>query len=582
MPAQPPSVSRERDLQHPYLKRQLIAYIGNKRALQGFLAGVFSDLEPEPGRRVFLDPFAGSGAVARLARYLGFQVRANDWEFYAYVLNYAHLCVGRSESTGLFGPAGGLGRVLDELNRLEAPRDEELYIARHYAPADTAAAHWRLERLFYTRENALRIDAVRSRIEALYPGFELEGQARKEKLLLLASLLYQSATHTNTSGVFKACHKGFGGHGGDALSRILAPVRLQVPELVDGPEAEAECLDAAEFARRHPADLCYLDPPYNQHQYGSNYHLLNTIALWDRPEVSAERGPDGRLRHKAGIRADWVRTRSPYCSRTLAPGAFRELLQAVDARRIVISYAAGGRIPLEELVDLLASQGRLSVYTSDTVTYRGGRQSLARRLHTQELVLVLERGAEGAAGGLKEFRRIAALNSLRLLLRRSFDPRRIAARFPTSGEGIEVSLGGRTRVLPLAHRYRFLPDAAGIVQEAAAGPPQATEGELTALVQALEACQFTNLHKEAEALISMLADPADALSLSKGERIRAQRQVLQLLRKYAHRKYRQHFEATVERLRALVRDSGDRGEDWALVARELPGIEALARVRFEG
>jgi adenine-specific DNA-methyltransferase len=229
-----------RSAAHPYLQDQLIAYIGNKRALQPFLAEVFSRLA-RPGA-VFLDPFAGSGAVSRLARWLGYRVLANDWEPYAYVLNYAALCVGRSEAEGLFRGRGEA--LLAELNSLGAPREE--YVARHYAPRSTAEADYRTERLFYTRENALRIDAVRERLEKLYPGFApADPAARKQKYLLLASLLYGAATHVNTSGVFKACHKGFGGHGRDALGRILAPIRLRLPELLDGPEAEAGCEEAA-------------------------------------------------------------------------------------------------------------------------------------------------------------------------------------------------------------------------------------------------------------------------------------------------------------------------------------------------
>ena len=50
-------------------------------------------------------------------------------------------------------------------------------------------------------------------------------------------------------------------------------------------------LDAKKFILKNKNknfDLVYLDPPYNQHQYGSNYHLLNTIALWDKPEINKE------------------------------------------------------------------------------------------------------------------------------------------------------------------------------------------------------------------------------------------------------------------------------------------------------
>ncbi len=209
-----------------YLSDQLIAYIGNKRALLPFLGGVFSALPLDPSRCTFLDPFAGSGSVSRLARTMGFQVRANDWEPYSLVINSCHLRLRPSDLATLF-PGGGIANVLDELNALPPPLEEDRYISRHYAPRSTEKADWRTERLFYTTENALAIDAIRQRIEQMYPGTPVAEPDFLRKSALLAPLLHQAATHTNTSGVFKACHKGFGGHGRDALRRIMGPVLLR-------------------------------------------------------------------------------------------------------------------------------------------------------------------------------------------------------------------------------------------------------------------------------------------------------------------------------------------------------------------
>jgi adenine-specific DNA-methyltransferase len=570
-------------LDHPYLKTQLIPYIGNKRSLQGRLAQVFRRIAggtPSPGQP-FLDPFAGSGAVSRLARFLGFRVIAGDWEFYAYVLNFAHLCVGRSEGAGLFAASGGMQGVIEDLNRLPAPAESDLYIAQHYAPANTESADYRVERLFYTRENALRIDAIRARIESLYPGFELQGDRKKEKFLLLAALLYQSATHTNTSGVFKACHKGFGGHSRDALSRILAPIRLQAPELVDGPPAEVEQREAADLSRGRPVELCYLDPPYNQHQYGSNYHLLNTIALWDRPPVSGALGADGRLLHKAGIRPDWVKTRSLFCYRHSAAAAFRELLEAVDARWIVVSCNNGGIIPLEALVESLAGQGRLTLEASDYTAYRGGRQSISRQLHTQEMLLVLKRGPSTPVGHLTGVRRSIVLNRLRLLLRGSFHPERIASQFRVTGGGICVSPGGGEWGVPMWRCYRFPPEALAVVEKLALCP-EVTEAQLSALAVSLEGCRFADLGEEVDLLAFMLARPGVEPPLSRAESAEVQRRILRLLRKYTHRKYRERFEATLARLRLLDRDGGSDSADLAVLRQGLARIQSLARARFDG
>ncbi|MQY77219.1 MAG: DNA methyltransferase [Spirochaeta sp.] len=364
------------DLKHPYLTRHLIAYIGNKRALLGFLhdavSRICTDLDQE--RVVFLDPFAGSGAVARLARLMGLKVLANDWELYSYIINRAHLSVNAGEAAKLFADRGGYEEIFSFLNNLSPPPKPERYISRYYAPRNTAAADYRKERLFYTRENGLRIDALRSKIEELYPGFmQEESSRRKEKELLLASLLYQCATHTNTSGVFKACHKGFGGHSKDALKRIMNPIHPEMPVLIDSAErAEVFRLDAAQFCSARSGDICYIDPPYNQHQYGSNYHLLNTIALWDKPSADIDLNTAGVLKNKAAIRRDWVKTKSPYCYKQSAPEAFKALLSAIDCRYLLVSYNTEGIIPFGELTDMMASLGRLDLFTSDYIKYRGG------------------------------------------------------------------------------------------------------------------------------------------------------------------------------------------------------------------
>jgi len=279
-------------LDHPYLKEQIIAYIGNKRRLLGLIDTAVSQACPGAGEGLsFLDAFSGSGIVSRYARLKGFDLHTNDWEYYSYVINHAFLTHSEQDISALFGGIEKREALFESLNSLSDPDAEEEYIARYYAPRsrNIDEVDHTQERLFYTRDNALRIDRIRNRIEALYPRKE-----SAENLFLVALLLYQAATHTNTSGVFKACHKGFGGHGKDALKRILQPITLQMPPLVES-EGQIRIYqkDINELIRSGATghlDIAYLDPPYNQHQYGSNYHMLNTIALWDRIPEPLEQG----------------------------------------------------------------------------------------------------------------------------------------------------------------------------------------------------------------------------------------------------------------------------------------------------
>lgn len=560
-------------LDSPYLTRQLIAYIGNKRRLLGFLRTLFAEHERSRGVTTFVDPFAGSSAVARLGRRRGYRVSAADIELYAAVVNRAALCADRAGADRLLRRQGGLEAAISELNRIgryavgavvsgDESVPERGYIAEHYAPRATAAADFRTERLFYTAENAAFIDAVRDRIEDWFPsGAENDrGPNAVAKSLLVAPLLYEASVHANTSGVFKAYHKGFGGHGRDALSRILAPAELEIPPLSEGPEADVCRQDAAVFCKTHPADIVYLDPPYNQHQYGSNYFMLNTIARWDKPEVDRSRREDGSLKRKAGIRVDWTETRSPFCYRASALRAFNELLESIDAGAIVLSYNTEGIVPFEELYELLSRRGEVCVRSRDYVQFRGGRQSNNRKVHTSEIAFVV-RPRAGINGSSKR-RAEHAARALRVnaLARASFVPERVVERFGSEHAVIQPG-AGITMVFESGLQLRTNADVESL-QEIEADVLERTETDLS----------FAVCRDNAEEL-GVLLDLLDRCLFARSEQRTLERRALQLLRKLAHPRYRTEYEKMLERFqRNRERASRHR--------RSITALERSAALRF--
>ncbi len=540
-----------------YASTRLIAYIGNKRAILPFLLETFLELDSENLVRSFIDPFAGSGAVARLGRSLGWEVAANDIEEYSRVVNEAWLGVSAEELPLLFAGEGGIESALAAINAMHPqsgdalpPCAAEPYIARHYAPRDTGAADWRKERLFYTRENAVFLDRARYAIDYLHPPLFEEGmdadpalRVRKaERALLLGLLVYEAATHANTSGVFKAYHKGFGGHGRDALGRILAPMSLEPPLLWEGPPSEVRQEDAAAFCSGRSADLCYLDPPYNQHQYGSNYHLLNTIARWDRHPVRDDRTEDGSLVFAAGIPPSWRENRSAFCSRRTAGEAFRALVASIDARAIVLSYNTEGLVPAAELFDILSDRADIELRSLDYVKYRGGRQSASRRARNCEILFIARRReglARSSAGETGEAR--IGLEELEADLRLSralagpFDPKRFRA--TCGGESLLFRRGGVELELP---SYRCL-----IIESVACQAREVLDRdgkeELSSLLEPL-------LLRDNGAAC---AAAADLMAAGVRER-RMQDLALAWLRKLAHRGYASEFRALAARLASIA------------------------------
>ena len=366
-----------------YVFQQLIPYIGNKRKLLGLLQKAIEYTGISPEDSVFLDIFAGSGVVARMAKRLGFQVIANDWEPYAFELNNCYIGIN---SPPVFHAFGGYERALQLLNNLEPLED---WITRHLCPDDDVFYDVDRDRMFYTRSNGMRLDAMRAQIEA----WDLDGLLNPlEKSCLLAPLIYQASYTSNTSGVFKAFHNGWGGQTGTALYRILSQARLQSAVFHNNHQPNSvfrmDCQHLVQLLadQQQQVDIAYLDPPYNQHPYGSNYHVLNSIALWDRPALTEK--IEGR--NKSAIRDDWkMDRRSAYNYRGEASRAYCTLLETLQATHILTSYSTDGMIPLETMVAACIGKGHTEVICRPYKRYRVSAQRFSSKPLTVEFVLMV-------------------------------------------------------------------------------------------------------------------------------------------------------------------------------------------------
>jgi adenine-specific DNA-methyltransferase len=327
----------------------------------------------------------------------------------------------------------------------------------------------------------------------------------------------------------------------------MAGIILRPPVLIDTPAPSmVACTDAREFLSARRADICYLDPPYAVHQYGSNYFMLNSIALWDKPPVSAARGPDGRLRSKAGIRPDWTRTRSEFCYPSTAFDAMRGIVQAADCRWLVVSYSDEGLIGLEELCELLAGTGSLSIRSTGYVKYPGGKQSLDRTTRNQELALVVDRTGIARARGAQRTRPVSELLfdvRIARLMGQAFDPVRIRRAFCVEKDAIVVEPSpGKTARLPMRHCWRFTTDAV---------PPRfGTSADAERFVADLRGCLVHDVREEIDVIVGITRGEREAR-----EKDKLLKEILRLANKLAHRKYADVCAKALEGLRAFA--SGD-------------------------
>lgn len=360
----------------PELSSQIITCLGNKRSLLGFIEHGLQRVLPElpSGRLTLADFFSGSGIVARLLKKYAARLVVNDLETYATVLNRCYLANPSDLDLELLRKHHK--QLVARLNM--GPLEPGL-IANNYAPKDDGDIAPG-ERVFYTRRNACYIDTARRLVEDL---------PETLKPFFLAPLLVEASIHTNTSGVFKGFYKNratgvgrFGGTNSNALSRIQAPVSLPFP-VWGAREAEVKIFqkDANALARSvGPLDLVYLDPPYNQHPYGSNYFMLNVIADY---KISAPVSP------VSGIPSDWNRSR--YNSKSEALDVLMDVVETVDAPFILLSFNNEGFLPRERLEKELSLLGKLEIMEKDYPAFRGSRNLKGRNLRVNEYLYILKK-----------------------------------------------------------------------------------------------------------------------------------------------------------------------------------------------
>lgn len=359
-----------------YLSKQLITYIGNKRSLVPFIGKAVEHVCSRlgTGKLRCLDLFAGSGIVSRLLKGYSSLLVVNDLETYSRISSECYLT---NRESLVFSD---LDRLLDDLTDRIDRFPVEGFITDLYSPKDENRISGS-DRVFYTRRNAIYLDTARTYISDLPPNIQR---------YFLAPLLSLASVHANTSGVFKGFYKSrdgigqFGGSGRDALSRIMAPINLCLPVFSNHScEYIVYQSDANDLVRQVSDiefDLAYLDPPYNQHPYGSNYFMLNLIADYVRPSDVSK---------VSGIPKSW--NRSDYNKKSLAAPALFDVIEGINSRFILVSYNSEGFISHKDFVDVLSSYGSLTSMETRYNTFRGCRNLANRATHVTEYLYLLEK-----------------------------------------------------------------------------------------------------------------------------------------------------------------------------------------------
>jgi adenine-specific DNA-methyltransferase len=334
-----------------------LRYIGSKARVAAEICAVLGRWK---GQGRFIDAFCGTGIISRHAAELGWPVHLNDHLVSSVAMATAQVI--SSEEV----PFEQLGGYVSAIAFLEGSKGIPGFVWREYSPASRTHG---VERRYFTEANAYRIDGIRSQI-ASWQASEII--TRAEERLLVADLIAAANRVANIAGTYGCFLRNWSTN---ALHELSLEPRALRPDAVP---LRATCMDVFDVTAR-TEDTVYLDPPYTKRQYAAYYHVLETIAQADEPEVAGV----------TGLRP-WEHKASPFCYKARALDALVSLVAGLGAQRILLSYNDEGHVTPAALTAHLSQLGDLRVYRLATIgRYRPNERASANGASVAEYLLDL-------------------------------------------------------------------------------------------------------------------------------------------------------------------------------------------------
>jgi len=328
-------------------------YLGSKKTLLPFIEkNILQTIKTDLKSLTFCDLFAGTGIVGNSFKPLVKKVIANDIEYYSYVLNRRHLSNYNSNFVNFFIEA------LSELKGIEG------FIFNEYSCGGKAG------RMYFSSENGKRIDAICLKIRE----WKNENTINNDEFyFLLASLLESADKVANTTSVYSAYLKKLKPTAQKSLV-LNNQATLKLWQHKKEFKHQVFNEDANTLIRKISGDILYLDPPYNGRQYGANYHLLNTIALY---KSFIPKGKTGQREYY----------KSKFCKKAEVKTVLRELIKNAQFKYIFLSYNNEGLVSCEEIQKIMSEYGKYKVVSIPYKRYKS--QNIETIKKTQEFLHIL-------------------------------------------------------------------------------------------------------------------------------------------------------------------------------------------------
>ena len=337
-------------------------YIGRKNALLDFIEKPLIKNKITGGK--FCDIFSGTTVVAQHFKKKGFKVISNDYMYFSYVFQKAYIennSVPNFKKLSSVVDNPDLEIVLNYLNNLKGKKG---FMFKNFCVKGSKNSEF--ERNYFSAENAMKIDIIRETIQS-WKNDKLISEM--EFYVLLTALIEAIPFVSNISGTYGAFLK-------IDDTRMFKTITLKIPELIKSKKSNlANFSDSNELIKKIKCDVLYIDPPYNSRQYPSNYHMLETVAVWDKQLLDT----------KTGLRP-WSDQKSLYCSKVKCTDVFEDLIDNADCKYILFSYNTEGIIPYDEIMRILKKKGKVEVFKQDYLRFKSNSKKSNVEKLVQELL----------------------------------------------------------------------------------------------------------------------------------------------------------------------------------------------------
>lgn len=312
------------------------------------------------GSLTFCDAFSGTGAVGEYFKDQ-FRITANDNQYYSFVMAQAKLNTPDLK----FSRLGIDPFVYFNEDGLE----NEGYIFQQYSYGGSAG------RMYFSQENGKRIDFIRQKIEKWFSEDKL---SESEYYYLIASLIESVSKVANIAGVYGSYLKTWDPR---AVKRMRF-IKVEQSDKTALHEAEVHNRTIEDLINDISGDILYLDPPYTKNQYSVQYHLLETIAKYDNPQISGK----GGLRNTSA-------TSSSFSKSGEAETVFEYVIAKANFKYIILSYSSDGIMSKNYIENILKKYGVESTYNLRKIKYKRYRnhQAEADDEHCEYLFFIEKR-----------------------------------------------------------------------------------------------------------------------------------------------------------------------------------------------